>query len=58
MEDVLAHPMGHLPWALATQQGSLRKNDKSTLGKIVALAEEITTSSATVIDGMSLIQRL
>lgn len=62
MADVLAHPMGPLPWALSTPEGSLRKTNKAALGTLlqrnVAPAEETPISSATVIDGMSLIQKL
>ena len=33
MKDVLCHPLGPLPWSLATADGSLRKSNKSTLAK-------------------------
>jgi len=60
--DVLAHPLGPLPWALANDDGSLRKSNKAALTreleKNVSPAEEIPEPSATVIDGMSLIQKL
>jgi hypothetical protein len=33
MSDVLAHPLGLLPWALASSDGSLCKTNKTALGK-------------------------
>ena len=33
MSDVLAHPLGPLPWALASSDGSLRKNNKAALAR-------------------------
>ena len=33
MSTVLSHPLGPLPWSLATDDGSLRKNKKSSLAK-------------------------
>lgn len=60
--DVLAHPLGPLPWALANGDGSLRKTNKAALAreleKNVTTAEKIPELSATLIDGMSLIQKL
>jgi len=44
--DVLAHPLGPLPWALTNGDWTLRKNKLSP------------ESSATVFDGMSLVQKL
>ncbi|KAL9969089.1 hypothetical protein ACROYT_G021256 [Oculina patagonica] len=32
MRDVLCHPLGPLPWALASADGSMRKTNKSSLG--------------------------
>ncbi len=31
MEDILSHPLGHLPWALSTSDGLLRKTNKASL---------------------------
>ena len=31
MRDVLCHPLGPLPWALSTVDGSLRKTSKAAL---------------------------
>ena len=62
MSTVLSHPLGPLPWTLATDDGSLRKNKKSSLAKDlqkdVPAAELILPSSACIIDGMALAQRL
>lgn len=62
MKDVLAHPLGPLPWALANTDGTLRKTNKAVLAreleKNVSAAEEIPTPSATIIDGMGLVQKL
>ena len=62
MSDVLAHPLGPLPWALASGDGSLRKTNKAALARElernVSPAEVIPEPSATMIDGMSLVQKL
>ena len=54
--------MGPLRWAFANADGSLHKTNKAALAreleKIVAPAEVIAFPSATVIDGMSLVQKL
>ena len=60
VRDVLAHPLGPLPWALANSDGSLRKTNKAALAreleKNVSPAEIIPEPSATV--GMSLVHKL
>ena len=62
MGTVLSHPLGLLPWSLATDDGSLRKNKKSTLAKDlqkdVPAAELIPPSSACIIDRVALVQRI
>ncbi|XP_035674790.1 uncharacterized protein LOC118414705 [Branchiostoma floridae] len=62
LRDVLRHPLGPLPWSLATADGSLRKTTKSTLAKEVQknvpAADNIPHPSACIIDGMALVQRL
>ena len=62
MSDVLAHPLGPLPWALASGDGSLRKTNKAALARELernaSPAEVIPEPSATIIDGMSLVQKL
>ena len=54
--------MGPLPWALANADGSLRKTNKVALAreleKNVFPAEHIPTPSASIIDGMSLVQKM
>ncbi|KAJ8366286.1 hypothetical protein AAFF_G00363090 [Aldrovandia affinis] len=60
MSDVLSHPP--LPWALANGDGTLRKTNKAVLAreleKQVLPAETIPGPSATIIDGMSLVQKM
>ena len=62
MEDILSHPLGPLPWALSTHDGLLRKTNKATLArplqKNVAVAEQFPGNSASVVDGMKLVQRV
>ena len=62
MSDVLAHPLGPFPWALANGDGTLRKTNKAALAreleKQVLPAEIIPELSATIIDGMSLVQKI
>ena len=62
MEDILLHPLGPLPWALSTHDGLLRKTNKATLAttlqKNVAVAEQFPGNSASVVDGMNLVQRV
>ena len=62
MEDILSHPLGPLPWALSTHDGLLRKTNKATLAttlqKNVAVAEQLPGNSASVVDGMNLVQRV
>lgn len=62
MSDVLAHPLGPLPWALSNGDGSLRKTNKAALArdleKNVSPAEVIPEPSACIIDGMSVVQKM
>ena len=62
MEDIFLHPLGPLPWALATPDGFLRKTNKAALAtllqKNVQPAERIPINSAAVIDGMALVQKV
>ncbi|KAJ8398217.1 hypothetical protein AAFF_G00430610 [Aldrovandia affinis] len=62
MSDVLSHPLGPLPWALANGDGTLRKTNKAVLAreleKQVLPAETIPGPFATIIDGMSLVQKM
>ena len=59
MRVVFAHPLGPLPWSLANEDGSIRKTNKAILARTLQKniqAENIPTPSATIIDGMALIQ--
>ena len=62
MREVLIHPLGPLPWALSTADGSLRKTNKAALAKelqkCVPFADVIPQPSACMIDAMALVQRL
>lgn len=62
ISDVLCHPLGPLPWALATADGSLRKNNKASLAKElkknITPADEIPQPCARVIDGMAMVQKI
>ena len=57
IKEVLSHPLGPIPWVLATHEGLRRTTSKSTLVneqiKLSTTAEEILRPSATVIDGHS-----
>lgn len=64
MKDVLKHPLGPLPWALANCDGSLKKTNKSALGRHI---EQLTqpqvdgvniNPSATIIDGMAMLHKI
>ena len=58
----LSHPLGPLPWALANQDGSLRKTEKAALmkkiGESIPPVETLPQNSACIIDGMSVVQKL
>ena len=62
MKQVLSHPLGPIPWALANGDGSLRKTDKATVmndtTQNVPVAETIPDQSACIVDAMSIIQKL
>ena len=57
-----SHPLGPIPWALATPDGLRRTTSKSTLAneliKLSTTPEEIPRPSATVIDGMAIVQKV
>ena len=59
---MLAHPLGPVSWTLANADGSLRKMNKAALAreleKSVAPAEVIPKPSTTIIDGLSLVQKM
>ena len=60
--DVLAHPLGPLPWALANADGSSQKMNKAALtrelDRNISPAEDIPDPSTCIIDGMSLVQKM
>jgi len=62
ISDVLTNPMGPLPWTLVNGDGSLWRTNKAALAreleKNVSPAEVIPQPSATIIDGMSLVQKM
>lgn len=62
MSEVLSHPLGPLPWALASPDGQLRKTNKSTLAtllqKDIATLNGVPKNCAVIIDGMALVQKL
>ena len=59
MKDVLQHPLGPLPWALANCDGTMRKTNKAALARHlenrVPHADSIPCPSACIIDGMGLV---
>eukprot|EP00794_Sanderia_malayensis_P020731 gene20733-22764_t len=61
MKDVLTHPLGPVPWALATSEGFLRKTNKASLAneleKLSLPTEVLPFSSASIIDAMSIVQK-
>ena len=62
MSDVLSHPLGPLSWALTNGDGTIKKKTNKAalareLEKQVLPAETIPEPSATIIDGMSLVQK-
>lgn len=62
MSEVFSHPLGPVPYELANADGSIRKNNKSSLGREVmknaTLITSIPNPSAYIIDGMALVHRL
>ena len=62
MKEVLKHPLGPLPWSLANGYGTMKKSNKAALAreleKKVAPVENITSPSACIRDGMSLLHKV
>ena len=62
MKEVLSHPLGSIPWSLATADGTLRKTNKAVLSnnleKESTPSEEIPENSSCIIDAMSLVQKI
>ena len=62
MDEILSHPLGPLSWSLSTPDGLLGKTNKASLATSlqnnVALGEKLPVNFATVIDEMSLVQKV
>ena len=62
MKEVLAHPLGPLPWSLAAPDGSLKSTTKSALVKELQkdapAVENLPSGLACIIDGMGIVQKL
>ena len=62
IKEVLSHLLGPIPWVLATPEGLRRTTSKSTLAneliKLSTTPEKISRPSATVIDGMAIVQKV
>ena len=62
MREVLSHPLGPIPWSLATPDGLMRKTNKvpmaKGLQKNVQAADSIPQPSAFIINGRTLVQLL
>lgn len=62
MSDVLCHPLGPLPWALASADGTPRKTNKASLAKAlkkdIRAADVIPQPSTRIIDGMAMVQKI
>ncbi|KAG1673900.1 Kinesin-like protein KIF12 [Nymphon striatum] len=62
IKDVLSHPLGQLPMALASPNGMMRKTNKSSLGhelqNNVYPAANIPQPCCCIIDGMALVQKM
>ena len=62
MKEVLSHPLGPIPWSLATSGGTLRKKNKAVLSnnleKESTLSEEIPENSSCILDAMSYVQKI
>ena len=62
IRELLQYSLGPLPWSLATTEGFPRKTNKEALAnalqKDVQLADGHPRNSATIINGMSIVQKL
>ena len=62
IKEILSHSLGPIPWALATPEGLRRTTSKSTLAneliKLSTTPEKIPRPSASVIDGMAIVQKV
>ena len=62
LADVMCHPLGPMPWALVNTEGLLCKTSKpafpAALDKNLSQEQQLSQRSATLIDGMSIIQKV
>ena len=62
MEDIMCHPLEPLPWTSSMTDGLLKMVNyaalATTLQKNVTVAEQFPGNSASVVNGMNLIQRV
>ncbi|XP_053399793.1 uncharacterized protein LOC123523028 [Mercenaria mercenaria] len=62
MKEVLRHPLGPLPWALANCDGTLKKTNKSSLArkldKRADSGDTVPQSSACVVDAMMIVNKI
>jgi len=62
MKEVFSHPLGCIPWTLANPDRTMKKTNKAALSnhleKKVSVTEQLPEHCATVIDGMSIIQKI
>lgn len=62
LREVLQHPLGPLPWALANSDGTMKTTNKAALARNVEKrappAEKIPNPSACIIDGMALVHKV
>ena len=62
MQEVLKHPLGPLPWSLASTDGTIAKTVKSKLAELVeknvASLDEEPRASQWILDAMALLQSL
>ena len=62
VRELFRYSFGPLPWALATPEGFPRKTNKAALAanlqRDVQLADSLPQDLTTIIDGMSMVQKL
>ena len=62
MSDVFCHPLGAIPFELANPDGSIRKTNKSALGREIlkntSLVKSTPCGFAYIVDAMAMVHRL
>ena len=62
MKEVFSHPLAPVPLSLSTADGCLSETNKASLSKylqqISVPAESLPNNVATIIDAMSIVQRI